>query len=270
MASTYWSFWLTQQASPKTARAIDIDKVVSTGISNIETKTFDRIKGVKGIPLKIHIETKTENGVTSNTIEKAFAKVKLFRDKNMLIMLLLDIKFYLTYFVPKELMRLIDTAHGMGLYILLDIVHSHACKNVSGGLNMFDSSDHCYFHEGGKGNHDLWDSHYEVLRFLLLHLQFFIKEYKFDRFGFNGVTSMIFIHHSIRTGFSDDYHEYFGDSVDKESVMCLILVHYKILLSIHSQYIHVKNINMFTKLLEIKLDNTITLNIEVKLIICRD
>ncbi|KAF0366344.1 CP2-domain-containing protein [Gigaspora margarita] len=107
MASTYWSFWLTQQASPKTARAIDIDKAASTGISNVETKTFDRvqfrwngkkgakifvrfnclstdfsrIKGVKGIPLRIHIETKTENGATSNTIEKAFAKVKLFRDK---------------------------------------------------------------------------------------------------------------------------------------------------------------------------------------------
>ncbi|CAG8459755.1 12092_t:CDS:2 [Racocetra fulgida] len=85
MASTYWSFWLTQQASPKTARAIDIDKAASTGINNVETKTFDRVQfrwnGKKGIPLRIHIETKTENGATSNSIEKAFAKVKLFRDK---------------------------------------------------------------------------------------------------------------------------------------------------------------------------------------------
>ncbi|KAF0500581.1 1,4-alpha-glucan-branching enzyme [Gigaspora margarita] len=124
-----------------------------------------------------------------------------------------------------ELMRLIDTAHGMG-YILLDIVHSHACKNVLDRLNIFDGSDHCYFHKGGKGNHNLWDSHYEVLRFLLLHLQFFMKEYEFDGFRFDGVTSMIFIHHSICMGFSDDYHEYFGDSVDKENVMCLMLVRY--------------------------------------------
>ncbi|CAG8506911.1 5952_t:CDS:2 [Diversispora eburnea] len=107
MASTYWSFWLTQQASPKTARAIDIDKAASTGINNVETKTFDRvqfrwhgkkgakifirfnclstdfsrIKGVKGIPLRIHVETKYENSGTSTNIEKSFAKVKLFRDK---------------------------------------------------------------------------------------------------------------------------------------------------------------------------------------------
>lgn len=51
-----------------------------------------------------------------------------------------------------------------------------------------------------------------------------MKEYKFDRFRFDGVTSMIYIYHSIRTGFSNDYHEYFDDSVDKESVMYLILI----------------------------------------------
>lgn len=58
---------------------------------------------------------------------------------------------------PEELMELIDTAHGLGILVLLDVVHSHACKNVLDGLNMFDGSDHCYFHEGGKGRHDLWD-----------------------------------------------------------------------------------------------------------------
>ncbi|KAG9305183.1 hypothetical protein G9A89_010691 [Geosiphon pyriformis] len=107
MASTYWSFWLTQQASPKTARAIDIDKAASTGIKNVEIKAFDRvqfqwngkksakiflrfnclstdfsrIKGVKGIPLRIHVETKSDIGSNSQTLEKSFAKIKLFRDK---------------------------------------------------------------------------------------------------------------------------------------------------------------------------------------------
>ncbi|CAG8847082.1 17209_t:CDS:1, partial [Gigaspora margarita] len=66
-------------------------------------------------------------------------------------------RFYLIYFVPEELIWLIDTAYSMGLYILLDIVHSHAYKNILDRLNIFDSSDHCYFHEGGKGNHDLWN-----------------------------------------------------------------------------------------------------------------
>lgn len=59
---------------------------------------------------------------------------------------------------PDELQELIDTAHGLGLYVLLDVVHSHASKNVLDGLNMFDSSDSCYFHSGSRGNNDLWDS----------------------------------------------------------------------------------------------------------------
>lgn len=54
-------------------------------------------------------------------------------------------------------MELIDIAHGMGLTVLLDVVHSHASKNVEDGLNMYDGTDACYFHSGGKGNHDLWD-----------------------------------------------------------------------------------------------------------------
>jgi 1,4-alpha-glucan branching enzyme len=58
---------------------------------------------------------------------------------------------------PEELMELVDTAHGLGITVLLDVVHSHACKNVLDGLNMFDGSDHCYFHEGAKGRHELWD-----------------------------------------------------------------------------------------------------------------
>jgi 1,4-alpha-glucan branching enzyme len=62
------------------------------------------------------------------------------------------------YSTPEKLMRLVNTAHGMDLYVLLDVVHSHVCKNVLDGLYMFDGSNHCYFHEGGKGRHDLWDS----------------------------------------------------------------------------------------------------------------
>ena len=62
------------------------------------------------------------------------------------------------YGTPDELKELIDAAHGMGIYMLLDVVHSHACKNVLDGLNQFDGSDSCYFHAGARGNHLLWDS----------------------------------------------------------------------------------------------------------------
>lgn len=59
---------------------------------------------------------------------------------------------------PDDLKYLIDKAHGMGIQVLLDVVHSHASKNVEDGLNMFDGTDHGYFHSGARGNHDLWDS----------------------------------------------------------------------------------------------------------------
>ena len=135
---------------------------------------------------------------------------------------------------PEELKELIDTAHGAGLYILLDLVHSHASKNVVDGINEFDGTDHLYFHEGARGRHDLWDSrlfnygHYEVLRFLLSNVRFWLDEYRFDGFRFDGVTSMLYKHHGIAYGFSGGYHEYFSDLTDIEAVGYLMLANYMI------------------------------------------
>ncbi|GLB34035.1 putative carbohydrate-binding module 48 (Isoamylase N-terminal domain) [Lyophyllum shimeji] len=133
------------------------------------------------------------------------------------------------YGSPEDLKELVDTAHGMGLTVLLDVVHSHACKNVLDGLNQFDGTDHLYFHEGARGRHDLWDSrlfnysHHEVLRFLMSNLRFYMEEYQFDGFRFDGVTSMMYKHHGIGTGFSGGYHEYFGDAADIEGIVYLML-----------------------------------------------
>ncbi|RDA87067.1 hypothetical protein CP532_0165 [Ophiocordyceps camponoti-leonardi (nom. inval.)] len=130
---------------------------------------------------------------------------------------------------PEDLKELIDTAHGLGLVVLLDVVHSHASKNVLDGLNQFDGTDHQYFHSGGKGCHDQWDSrlfnygHHEVLRYLLSNLRFWMDEYQFDGFRFDGVTSMLYTHHGMGTGFSGGYHEYFGGDVDEEAVAYLML-----------------------------------------------
>lgn len=133
------------------------------------------------------------------------------------------------YGPPEDLKELVDTAHSMGIVVLLDVVHSHASKNVLDGLNNFDGTDHLYFHEGGRGQHDLWDSrlfnygHHEVMRFLLSNLRFWMDEYQFDGFRFDGVTSMLYHHHGIGTGFSGGYHEYFGAEVDEEAVVYLMV-----------------------------------------------
>ncbi|CAH0017559.1 unnamed protein product [Clonostachys rhizophaga] len=144
------------------------------------------------------------------------------------------------YGTPEDLKELIDTAHSLGIVVLLDIVHSHASKNVLDGLNEFDGTDHQYFHAGGKGRHDQWDSrlfnygHHEVMRFLLSNLRFWMDEYQFDGFRFDGVTSMLYVHHGMgfNSGFSGGYHEYFGSEVDEEAVVYLALANHLI----HSLY----------------------------------
>ncbi|GCB79851.1 hypothetical protein scyTo_0016049, partial [Scyliorhinus torazame] len=104
---------------------------------------------------------------------------------------------------PEELKELVDTAHSMGLFVLLDVVHSHASQNTEDGLNAFDGTDSCFFHSGTRGTHPQWDSrlfnysNWEVLRFLLSNLRWWVEEYYFDGFRFDGVTSMLYHHHGI-------------------------------------------------------------------------
>ncbi|CCH59953.1 hypothetical protein TBLA_0C01380 [Henningerozyma blattae CBS 6284] len=140
------------------------------------------------------------------------------------------------YGTPEDLKELIDTAHSMGILVLLDVVHSHASKNVEDGLNRFDGSDHQYFHSlaSGRGEHPLWDSrlfnygHFEVQRFLLSNLAFYIDVYQFDGFRFDGVTSMLYLHHGTGEGgaFSGDYNEYLSkerSAVDHEALAYLMI-----------------------------------------------
>eukprot|EP00735_Rhodelphis_limneticus_P011388 TRINITY_DN4478_c0_g1::TRINITY_DN4478_c0_g1_i1::g.7249::m.7249 TRINITY_DN4478_c0_g1::TRINITY_DN4478_c0_g1_i1::g.7249 ORF type:complete len:706 (+),score=157.58,sp/Q96VA4/GLGB_ASPOR/58.63/0.0,Alpha-amylase_C/PF02806.13/6.9e+03,Alpha-amylase_C/PF02806.13/3.6e-23,Alpha-amylase/PF00128.19/9.9e-17,Alpha-amylase/PF00128.19/2.3,CBM_48/PF02922.13/1e-14 TRINITY_DN4478_c0_g1_i1:64-2118(+) len=130
---------------------------------------------------------------------------------------------------PEEFKELVDTAHSMGILVLMDMVHSHASNNVMDGINQFDGTDHMYFHAGAKGRHDLWDSrlfnynHWEVKRFLLGNVAWWMDEYMLDGFRFDGVTSILYHHHGLSYGFSGGYHEYFGESVDEEAVTYLML-----------------------------------------------
>ncbi|KAM7255145.1 hypothetical protein ACFE04_020386 [Oxalis oulophora] len=131
---------------------------------------------------------------------------------------------------PEDLKSLIDKAHELGLLVLMDVVHSHSSNNTLDGLNMFDGSDGHYFHSGARGYHWMWDSRlfnygsWEVLRFLLSNARWWLDEYKFDGFRFDGVTSMMYTHHGLQVEFSGNYDEYFGMATDVDAVVYLMLV----------------------------------------------
>jgi len=134
------------------------------------------------------------------------------------------------YGTPDELKELIDEAHRLNIIVLLDVVHSHVSKNVDDGINQFDGTNYCYFHEGDRGYHPLWDSrlynyrHWEVLRLLLSNLRFYIEEYHFDGFRFDGVTSMLYQHHGLNQSFSGGYDDYFSDyTLDHDAALYLTL-----------------------------------------------
>lgn len=127
---------------------------------------------------------------------------------------------------PDDLKYLINKAHDMGLSVLMDIVHSHAVKNISEGINAFDGTVHQFFHRGAKGNHAAWDSKlfnydkHEVLHFLLSNVKFWLDEYHFDGFRFDGVTSMCYHNHGLGVSF-DDYTKYFSLNTDLEAITYL-------------------------------------------------
>lgn len=116
---------------------------------------------------------------------------------------------------PFELKALVDKAHGMGIAVIMDIVHSHAVKNIAEGLNEFDGSEDQYFHPGDRGTHDLWDSKLfnygkeEVLQFLLSNVKYWIEEFDFDGYRYDGVTSMLYFHHGDIS--FDHYEKYFNE-----------------------------------------------------------
>ncbi|KAK9129251.1 hypothetical protein Sjap_009738 [Stephania japonica] len=133
---------------------------------------------------------------------------------------------------PEDLKYLIDKAHGLGLRVLMDVVHSHASKNFTDGLNGYDvgqSSQDSYFHTGEQGYHKLWDSrlfnyaNWEVLRFLLSNLRWWLEEFNFDGFRFDGVTSMLYQHHGVNMSFTGNYNEYFTEATDVDAVVYLML-----------------------------------------------
>lgn len=129
---------------------------------------------------------------------------------------------------PEELKELIDEAHGLGLAVILDIVHSHAVKNEIEGLGNLDGSKSMYFHINQRREHVAWDSlcfdygKNEVLHFLLSNCKYWLEEFKFDGFRFDGVTSMLYYDHGLSRNFTS-YRDYFDGNQDVDAIVYLML-----------------------------------------------
>ena len=128
---------------------------------------------------------------------------------------------------PEELKELIRTAHSMGIAVVMDLVHAHFVKNFDEGLNELDGSPYHYSKEGDAGYQQYWDSRvfdygkWEVIKFLLSNIKYWLEEFHFDGFRFDGVTSMVY-HHRGYTEF-DDRDKFFNGDVDEEALCYLTL-----------------------------------------------
>jgi 1,4-alpha-glucan branching enzyme len=127
---------------------------------------------------------------------------------------------------PEELKMLIDEAHGAGLRVIMDLVHSHAVRNENEGLALYDGSPWQFFHSGPRREHVAWDSlcyNYsknEVIHFLLSNIQYWQKVFRFDGFRFDGVTSMLYFDHGLNRDFTN-YGMYFDGQQDEDAIIYL-------------------------------------------------
>lgn len=129
---------------------------------------------------------------------------------------------------PDDLKRLIDEAHGFGIGVIMDLVHSHAVRNEAEGLSCFAGDYSQYFYSGERGEHKLWNSRCfdygkdEVISFLLSNCKYWADEFHFDGFRFDGITSMLYWDHGLGRDFTE-YKYYFDGNQDEDAITYLTL-----------------------------------------------
>ena len=129
---------------------------------------------------------------------------------------------------PDELKELIDEAHANGIAVIMDIVHSHAVKNEIEGLGRFDGTPDQFFYPDHRREHPAWDSlcfdygKNDVIHFLLSNCKYWLEEFHFDGFRFDGVTSMLYYDHGLGKAFGG-YGDYYDGGQDENAITYLTL-----------------------------------------------
>lgn len=129
---------------------------------------------------------------------------------------------------PEELKALIDAAHKQGIAVIMDIVHSHAVKNEVEGLGNLAGDPNQYFYPGDRHEHPAWDSlcfdygKDDVIHFLLSNCKYWLEEFHFDGFRFDGVTSMLYYSHGLGEAFTN-YGDYFNGHEDDNAITYLTI-----------------------------------------------
>lgn len=143
---------------------------------------------------------------------------------------------------PDELKQLVDAAHEAGISVIMDLVHSHAVKNEVEGLGNYAGDPDQFFYPAPRREHSAWDSlcfdygKNEVIHFLLSNCKYWLSEYHFDGFRFDGVTSMLYYSHGLGECFCG-YGDYFNGHQDDNAICYLTLA---------NQLIHEVNPNAIT------------------------
>ena len=129
---------------------------------------------------------------------------------------------------PDDLRELIDTAHAIGIRVIMDLVHSHSVSNISEGLGLLDGDPGLYFHTGQRRIHVAWDSlcfdygKPMVAHYLLSNCKYWLEEFRFDGFRFDGITSMLYYDHGLGSDFVS-YQQYFNGNQDGDAIVYLTL-----------------------------------------------
>lgn len=132
------------------------------------------------------------------------------------------------YGTPDQFKELVDEAHALGLAVILDITHGHACPNTEQGLARYDGSRYFFSEKYNQWGTPSFDYSLEMTRrFLLSNCRYWLEEFRVDGFRFDAVGNMLYHDHGVDDDFSHVGRCFYGkdgeprEDVDGELYLCL-------------------------------------------------